>query len=100
MRANPMLARRPPWTRVAILTVLGAVVLVGALLTFGGQVQQCLSPCLDTRPAWLASLSPIERFAVEHPDALPILWLGLPLVAVLGVELVWRLVRRAYGRAR
>lgn len=85
----------------AILAAVGGLAFMLALLLLAPQIQPCFpgvgAPaarwCDPFRPAWLASLSPVERFLVDNRDVLPVLWAGLAAAAVLGVELVWRFVR-------
>jgi hypothetical protein len=75
--------------------VLGVSVLLVALVFLGGSVQPCLSfgACIDTRAAWLDSLSPFDRFRVEHADTMKWIAFGLPIAAIVLAETTWRAAR-------
>jgi hypothetical protein len=76
-----------------------ALLVLGLALTLlGPPLQPCFpavgldqpQACAAERPAWLASLSPLERFEVEHRDLLA----GILILASLGPAILASWARR------
>lgn len=86
-------------SRIAVLlgTAAAAVVFVLALVFVGRPVPSCLAltPC-QSLPDWLASLSPLERFEVEHRDLL--IWLDLAGALIVGLAVAGILTLAARRR--
>jgi len=91
--------------RLLAWVLIGGTVLVLALLFLAPPLQPCLpgitlagQPAVDwcgpSRPAWLASLSAIERFEVDHQALMPAMILGSPFLTIATCESLWRLLRR------
>lgn len=98
---------RTPAAPAAALVAVGVVVFVLAMLFVAAPLQPC-SPgvgasidwCGPSRPAWLASLPPIDRFLVDNRDVLPLIWVGLAVLAGVAAELIWRLVASRQRKTR
>jgi hypothetical protein len=91
------------WLRPLAMVSLAIGLALLALWFLGPPIQPCFpgvgAPasfwCDSGRPAWLASLSPFERFEVEHHGLFPLVGLIAAAVIPLGVELVRRGIRRS-----
>lgn len=81
------------WVHLVAFLVASLVAML-ALFLIGPSVQQCLGLGGCPTDAWLASLSPVDRFLLDHREVVPWIDLGIGVLVFLVIEGVALLVRR------